>query len=86
MSKGRVGLGTIKALSITLLLIWWLLLIRTPPSEGLWRDVRCDLVPTGEFLRGYPRNCVEVFRLYPDPYMWFYEFVIEPITGVRQDW
>lgn len=69
-----------------LLLLWLLLLWYTPPSEGLWKDVRCKAwVWSEEHEVWYPTDCDTVWRIYPSPSAWFYEFVLEPLGWPRQE-
>lgn len=76
----------LKPLLVVVLIWWWGLLIQSPPSTGLWRDVRCDLVYDEVLGYKMPRNCVSVYRLYPDLGAWLYEFFVEPVSLVRQGW
>jgi len=70
----------LKPLLVVLLVWWWTLLIQSPPSQGLWRDVRCDIV------NKMPANCTAAYRLYPEPSAWLWEFFVEPLGGATQDW
>lgn len=74
--KGR----GVKLIAIVALVWWWMLLIRTPPSEGLWKDYRYD------WIDGRPRFREVVYRLYPEPSAWLYEWVLEPLGWPTQDW
>jgi len=77
---------TAKLFVIVLAVWWWGLLIQSPPSEGLWKDVRCGLAYDETLGYAMPTNCTVVYRLYPDLGAWMYEFMAEPITGITQDW
>lgn len=78
--RGRDDLHVWKLVFLALFFLWLLFLWQTPPSEGLWKDVRCNLVD------GYPRDCETAYRLYPDPSAWWYEWVLEPLGWPTQDW
>ena len=84
--RGSEDASIVRLVLWALFLLWLVLLIKTPPSIELLRDVQCNLVPTEEFPQGYPMNCQVVWRVYPDPHAWLYEFTVEPLMGIRQDW
>lgn len=76
-----------KLVLLALGLLWVLFLAKTPPSEGLWKDVTCDSqVWSEQYQVWYPIDCYQVWRIYPSPSAWFYEWVLEPLGWPTQEW